>query len=205
MADAVRRVAFEPDRRSGEVVLWTDTAVSLQRLGLGLGLATLIGLVLGIAIGILPFVSATLASLIAVICMIPPMPILPVLFIVFGLGELSKVVLILIGVAPRRHASGAEKTAGVLHVYYSTVPGPYTPEGGGMGWLANRNFEREVPTEGRNVTPPSSPGRPSTRRAWRGRSSWRGARTRAAPRPRSPICLTMPSAAPPAGRGRTRR
>jgi NitT/TauT family transport system permease protein len=100
MADAVRRLAFEPDRRSGEIVLWTDTAASLQRLGLGLGLATLIGLVLGIAIGILPFVSATLASLVAVICMTPPMAVLPVLFIVFGLGELSKVVLILIGVAP---------------------------------------------------------------------------------------------------------
>ena len=32
--------------------------------------------------------------------MIPPMAMLPILFIVFGLGELSKVVLIVIGVAP---------------------------------------------------------------------------------------------------------
>ena len=32
--------------------------------------------------------------------MIPPMAVLPVLFIVFGLGELSKVVLIVFGVAP---------------------------------------------------------------------------------------------------------
>ena len=100
MADAVRRVAFEPDRRTGEYVLWADTAASLQRLGLGLGIATLIGLVLGVAIGILPFVRAAFAPLVAVICMVPPMAILPVLFIVFGLGELSKVVLILIGVAP---------------------------------------------------------------------------------------------------------
>jgi len=100
LASAFHRVAFEPDRRSEEIVLWTDTAASLQRLGLGLGIATLVGLVLGIAIGILPFVSAALAPLVAVICMIPPMAVLPVLFIVFGLGELSKVVLILIGVAP---------------------------------------------------------------------------------------------------------
>ena len=100
MADAVRRVAFAPDRRSGEIVLWVDTAASLQRLALGLGFATMIGLVLGLAIGILPFVRAALAPLVAVVCMIPPMAILPVLFIVFGLGELSKVVLILIGVAP---------------------------------------------------------------------------------------------------------
>jgi len=67
---------------------------------MGLGLATLIGLTLGLAIGVLPLVSAVLAPLVAVICMVPPMAILPVLFIVFGLGELSKVVLIVIGVAP---------------------------------------------------------------------------------------------------------
>jgi len=100
MAAAVRRVAFEPDRRSGQVVLWADTTASLGRLGIGLGIATLIGLVLGLAIGVLPLVSATLAPLVAVICMVPPMAILPVLFIVFGLGELSKVVLIVIGVTP---------------------------------------------------------------------------------------------------------
>jgi NitT/TauT family transport system permease protein len=35
-----------------------------------------------------------------VLSMIPPMAILPVLFIIFGLGELSKVVLIVFGVAP---------------------------------------------------------------------------------------------------------
>jgi len=32
--------------------------------------------------------------------MVPPLAILPILFIVFGLGELSKVVLIVIGTAP---------------------------------------------------------------------------------------------------------
>jgi len=100
MVDAVRRVAFEHDRRSGDIVLWTDTAASLGRLGMGLGIATLTGLVLGLSIGVLPLVSAALAPLVAVICMVPPMAILPVLFIVFGLGELSKVVLIVIGVAP---------------------------------------------------------------------------------------------------------
>jgi len=100
MAEAARRVALEPDRRTEEYVLWADTAASLRRLGLGLGIATLVGLVLGVAIGILPFVRAALAPLVAVICMVPPMAILPVLFIVFGLGELSKVVLILIGISP---------------------------------------------------------------------------------------------------------
>ena len=32
--------------------------------------------------------------------MIPPLAILPILFIVFGLGEVAKVALIVIGIAP---------------------------------------------------------------------------------------------------------
>jgi NitT/TauT family transport system permease protein len=100
MVTSIHRLAFEEDRRSGEIVLWADTAASLRRLALGLGIATLIGLACGLAIGVLPIVSATFAPLVAVLSMIPPMAVLPVLFIVFGLGELSKVVLIIIGVAP---------------------------------------------------------------------------------------------------------
>jgi NitT/TauT family transport system permease protein len=100
MVDAVRRLAFERDGRSGQVLLWADTTASLRRLAIGLTIATLIGLSLGLAIGVVPLVSATLSSLVAVLSMIPPMAILPVLFIVFGLDELSKVVLIVIGVSP---------------------------------------------------------------------------------------------------------
>src|SRR6202030_3446688 len=40
MADTVRRVATEPDRRTEEIVLWTDTAASLQRLATGLCVPT---------------------------------------------------------------------------------------------------------------------------------------------------------------------
>jgi len=100
MVAAVKRAAFEPDRRTGGYVLWSDTGASLQRLGLGLGIATIGGLIFGMAIGVLPMVGATLAPLVGILSMIPPMAVLPILFIVFGLGELSKVVLILIGVTP---------------------------------------------------------------------------------------------------------
>jgi NitT/TauT family transport system permease protein len=100
MGAALQRLAFEPDRRTGERTFLEDTRASLQRLAAGLGIATLIGLVLGLAIGVLPLVSAAFAPLVAVVSMIPPMAVLPILFIVFGLGEVSKVVLIVIGVAP---------------------------------------------------------------------------------------------------------
>lgn len=100
MAVALDRLALKPDRRTGELTFWQDTRASLERLAWGLGIAALIGLVLGLAIGVLPLMSALFAPLIAVLSMIPPMAVLPILFIVFGLGELSKVVLIVVGVAP---------------------------------------------------------------------------------------------------------
>ena len=100
MAATIQRMALEPDKRTGEYVFWSDTAASLKRLGIGLGVAVLIALVLGQAIGLLPMVNALLWPLVSVLSMIPPMALLPILFIVFGLGELSKEVLIVIGVAP---------------------------------------------------------------------------------------------------------
>ena len=100
LADAVVRVAFAPDKRTGEILLWADTAASLIRLGLGLAVATAAALVVGIANGLLPYVRAGLSPLVAVASMVPPMAILPILFIVFGLDELSKVVLIVVGITP---------------------------------------------------------------------------------------------------------
>jgi NitT/TauT family transport system permease protein len=100
LADAVRRMAVEPDARTGAVLLWADTAASLRRLGVGLLVATALGLVVGVATGLIPYVRAGLSPLVAVASMVPPMALLPILFIVFGLGELSKVVLIVVGIAP---------------------------------------------------------------------------------------------------------
>jgi len=100
MVESIGRLAFEEDRRSGEIVLWADTAASMQRLLMGLAIATLIGLAFGLTLGLIPVAGAGLGAFVAVLSMIPPMAILPILFIVFGLGELSKVVLIVFGIAP---------------------------------------------------------------------------------------------------------
>jgi NitT/TauT family transport system permease protein len=100
MADAVERMAFEPSRRTGDYLFWTDTAASLQRLGLGIGIAALVGLAIGLLTGAFPLANATLSPLLTVVSLIPPLALLPILFIVLGLDELSKVALIVIGVAP---------------------------------------------------------------------------------------------------------
>jgi len=99
-SDAITRLAFEPSKRTGEYVFWLDTASSLQRLAIGVGVSALIALVLGVVNGVIPLLRANLSPLVTAISLIPPMAILPVLFIVFGLGELSKVVLIAIGITP---------------------------------------------------------------------------------------------------------
>ncbi|MGQ9368713.1 ABC transporter permease [Azospirillum sp. ST 5-10] len=100
LGDAVARYAAEPDKRSGALLLWADTAASLVRLVLGLGLATAAGLAVGVLNGLIPYARAGLAPFVAALSMVPPMAVLPILFIVFGLEELSKVMLIAIGVSP---------------------------------------------------------------------------------------------------------
>ncbi len=100
MVDTAVRMATQPDQRSGNVLLWADTYASLKRLFLGLSVSTLVALVAGVAIGLVPYVRAWVAPVVGVISLVPPMAILPILFITFGLDELSKVMLIIIGITP---------------------------------------------------------------------------------------------------------
>lgn len=100
MASAMSALLFVPDQLSGQFVFWADTLASLQRLGIGLGIATLTALVVGLVLGVLPPVRATLGPLVTGIAVIPPIALLPILFIALGLGETAKVALIVIGIAP---------------------------------------------------------------------------------------------------------
>jgi len=100
LAETAVRLLTEPDKRSGEIVFWSDTFVSLARLAAGVGVSSALGLVFGLLIGLLPVMRATFAGFVSAVSMTPPLAILPILFIVFGLGEVSKVALIIIGVSP---------------------------------------------------------------------------------------------------------
>lgn len=99
-AETIHQYALEPDQRSGQILLWTDTFASLKRLGLGLLLCAIAALIFGTLLGALPYVRTTLSPLVAIAALIPPLAVLPILFIVFGLGEVSKVALIVIGILP---------------------------------------------------------------------------------------------------------
>jgi len=100
MASAMVGLVFEKDRLSGQYLFWADTLASLGRLGAGLGIATLSALLVGLVLGALPRVRATLGPLVTTVAVIPPIALLPILFIAFGLGETAKIALIVIGIAP---------------------------------------------------------------------------------------------------------
>jgi NitT/TauT family transport system permease protein len=100
IASTMHEYAFEEDERTGDYLFWTDTWASLKRLATGLLVSAVIGLSVGLAIGVLPYLRVTIAPFVAALSLIPPLAILPVLFIAVGLGELAKVTLIIIGVAP---------------------------------------------------------------------------------------------------------
>jgi NitT/TauT family transport system permease protein len=100
MADAVERMAFTEDPRTGSYLMVQDTLSSLKRLAMGVALAAAVGLWLGLNMGLFPGLRELSLSFVTFVSMIPPLAILPILFITFGVDELAKVMLIFIGIFP---------------------------------------------------------------------------------------------------------
>jgi NitT/TauT family transport system permease protein len=80
---------------SGE--LWLHMGASLQRLFLGWTAGTVLGIALGLCIGLFSSVRSSAAPLVAAFFPIPKIALLPLFIIWFGIGEESKVALILFG------------------------------------------------------------------------------------------------------------
>lgn len=99
IVEAVKQYAFTADQRTGLYLLWSDTAASLSRLLTALAISTAIALIFGVVAGMLPVARATFSPFVAVASMIPCLALLPILFIVMGLGEASKITLIVVGTA----------------------------------------------------------------------------------------------------------
>jgi NitT/TauT family transport system permease protein len=100
MGNTMYQMAFVEDKRTGDYLLWSDTAISLWRFGIAMSISVAVSFILGIAIGFLPYSNAALAPFLSAFSLIPPIAVLPILFIVAGLDELSKILLIIIGTAP---------------------------------------------------------------------------------------------------------
>lgn len=100
IGETFHRYAFTENKRTGEYLFWQDTVASVNRILIGIGISALTALIMGLATGLLPLARSSLSPVVTFISLIPPMAILPILFISFGLGELAKVMLIIIGTAP---------------------------------------------------------------------------------------------------------
>jgi NitT/TauT family transport system permease protein len=100
MVKAVHKVALTEDRRTGSYLLWSDTAASLKRIAVGMLLSAICGLVLGLNMGLMPGIRSLGRAFVTFLSNIPPLALLPILFIALGVGEVSKVALIFIGIFP---------------------------------------------------------------------------------------------------------
>lgn len=97
MGEAMWRMAFEPNKRTGELLLWADTFASLTRLAVGTLLGASVGLFVGLHMGLYPWIRALARPVITGLSLIPPLALLPILFITFGVEEAGKIALIFIG------------------------------------------------------------------------------------------------------------
>ncbi|MGI6486148.1 MAG: ABC transporter permease [Tepidanaerobacteraceae bacterium] len=88
--------AMLPMLYSGEILY--HALVSIKRILLGFSAGAVPGVILGLSMGLFPPVKASLMPMVAVTFPIPKLAIMPLILIVFGLGELSKVFAIAIGV-----------------------------------------------------------------------------------------------------------
>ena len=107
--DAVMKPAEEDDEgvaaaggfvtRLRSSMLWKDTSATSRRFLISLALL-FPAVLLGLHMGLFPYVAAFFHRFILFFDKIVTLSLLPILFIAFGIDELSKIMLIIIGVAP---------------------------------------------------------------------------------------------------------
>jgi NitT/TauT family transport system permease protein len=95
-ADSAGQSAVERFRNG---MLWKDTVASSRRFLFGLALL-LPAVLLGLHMGLFPYFGVFFLRFILFFDKIIALSVLPILFIAFGIDELSKVMLIVIGVTP---------------------------------------------------------------------------------------------------------
>ncbi len=91
MTQSIWSAAFVVNPRTGTYLLLDDWTSSLERLALGVGLAALTALVVGVASGLYPGARRTLSPFVTVASIVPPLALLPILFITLGTDEVGKV------------------------------------------------------------------------------------------------------------------
>jgi NitT/TauT family transport system permease protein len=88
------------DKRTEQIWLLVDTQASLERLARGMGWGLGIAAVLGLLMGVFSTVHALLSPVVTALAKVPPLALLPIIFIFLGVDESSKIVLLALGIAP---------------------------------------------------------------------------------------------------------
>lgn len=86
--------AFTIMLSSGE--LFINTAASLGRVFLGFGISVVLSIILGIAACLIPGADPYYRPLLEFLRHVPPMSIIPLLILWFGIGETSKIIIIVL-------------------------------------------------------------------------------------------------------------
>src|SRR5580704_1922277 len=97
--------------KAGELV--ENVLITLQRIALGFMLGGIPAIVIGVAMGLWRPVRALVDPLIVATYPIPKSSLLPLILLIFGLGEMSKVMVVAIGVF---YPMAINATAGVLQI-----------------------------------------------------------------------------------------
>ena len=98
MYESMKEIATVPDKRTEQVLFWTDTKSSLCRLGIGVGVSAVLGYILGMVIGVFPSAKSIFTPILTLCSNINPLAILVIILVFMGIGEGSKIFLIVFGV-----------------------------------------------------------------------------------------------------------
>jgi len=98
MYNEVKTYVSVPDKRSGNILFFEDTKASLRRLTIGVSASAVIGYVMGILMGLYPGIRALFSTTITMLSNINPLAILVIVLVAMGIGEGSKIFLIVFGI-----------------------------------------------------------------------------------------------------------
>lgn len=103
-ADYDQTVTYEPGALvrypTVERRIVADTLSSLRLLGYGLGIGIVVSVALGLTMGAFSPAESLLFSFVSALAKIPPLALLPIFFISMGVGDMAKIAIIVVGIAP---------------------------------------------------------------------------------------------------------
>lgn len=91
--------AIQPDT-NGQIQLLQDVCASLTRFGIGLSIASVIGVPLGLYVGLFPLFRELFRPTLTLLDKVQPLLLLPVLFLFLGVEEAPKIAIVVLGILP---------------------------------------------------------------------------------------------------------